>query len=128
MDCKVFRELNEKYSKSPLSQNIGETDKYLEWVEHLHCCQKCSDWLQAQEVVKRGKDISNFPCVHIAYRVTTTCEQHLDPFDCPDIIIIYDEAADEYGIPIRDGGHSVVKIVFCPWCGAELSKVKKTDW
>jgi hypothetical protein len=30
-----------------------------------------------------------------------------------------------YGIPIHDGGTSVIRISYCPWCGQHLSKHKK---
>ena len=27
-----------------------------------------------------------------------------------------------FGIPIHDGGTSIIKIVFCPWCGQKLTR------
>ena len=50
-------------------------------------------------------------------RQYTTCA---DPFSCPDTVIVYDAADDEYGLPIRDGGTSRIVITHCPWCGAPL--------
>lgn len=46
------------------------------------------------------------------------CDQHSDPYDCPDNLIAY--TGDRYGIIIHDGGQSFIVIQFCPWCGAKL--------
>ena len=78
-----------------------------------------------QRIIERGHDPALFPCVHIAEQVTRTCEQHPDPHDCPDILIVYFSKYDEYGIPIRDGGSSIVTIHFCPWCGTKLPESKR---
>jgi hypothetical protein len=56
------------------------------------------------------------------------CEQHPDPFECPDVLVVYWPKFDEFGIPIRDGGSSVSNISFCPWCGAALSESKRDLW
>jgi len=50
-----------------------------------------------------------------------SCEQHPDPSDCPDALVGF--GAGEYGIYVHDGGSSWVRIEFCPWCGADLSRV-----
>jgi hypothetical protein len=125
MDCKTYRALHTKFNKFPLSLASG---KYQEWAEHHDKCINCQDWVQAKQVEERGYSLSNFPCVHIAYHVTQKCEQHPDPYECPDVILIHDEKFDEYGIPIKDGGNSFIKIDYCPWCGIKLPKSKRDLW
>jgi hypothetical protein len=52
-------------------------------------------------------------------QVEQRCEDHPDPFDCADNIIV--RASDgSYGLPIHDGGSSYIEIRFCPWCGSRL--------
>jgi hypothetical protein len=99
-----------------------------DWADHLHACNGCSDWYQEQQVRDRGEDPARFPCVHIAYQVTQRCQEHEDPWDCPDHVLVYDPRYDEYGIPIRDGGSSQVGILHCPWCGIELPPSKRALW
>jgi|SRR5690606_12428764 len=60
---------------------------------------------------------------------------HLDPSnnlsdenDSPDIIIKYIAKFDEYGIPIYDGGSSMIVIHYCPWCGKQLPESKRDLW
>lgn len=60
-------------------------------------------------------------CEAMQYHTTNHCPIHDSPFECPDCLIHYDEATNTYGIIIHDGGQSVVKIYYCPWCGKKLS-------
>lgn len=99
-----------------------------EWTAHLHECRGCGDWYQAQQVRERGVDPARFACVHLAYRLTFKCSQHEDPWECPDHVIVYSDRFDEYGIPVRDGGNSRIRINFCPWCGLELPPSKRDLW
>lgn len=63
-----------------------------------------------------------FCCGMMRDNIETECDQHPDPFDCPDSLIHYDpEPSDErYGLIIHDGGSSYIAIRYCPWCGASL--------
>ncbi|KAB8146083.1 hypothetical protein F8S13_01825 [Chloroflexia bacterium SDU3-3] len=54
------------------------------------------------------------------------CEQHPDPFDCPDMLVYYSPQSNTYGLIIHDGGRSSIHIDYCPWCGAALGKQKRT--
>lgn len=61
-------------------------------------------------------------------QVNIVCEQHEDPFDCPDQLIDYNAKFDEYGLIIHDGGSSSMLISFCPWCGERLPVSKRDLW
>jgi hypothetical protein len=67
-------------------------------------------------------------CKRMATALTMSCDQHDDPWDCPDVAVIYHEPFDEYGIPIRDGGMSYLLIEHCPWCGTALPAPRRDDW
>jgi predicted RNA-binding Zn-ribbon protein involved in translation (DUF1610 family) len=54
----------------------------------------------------------------MAYHLVNRCDQHSDPYDCPDVIVVKDR--NSYGIPVRDGGSSFIQIKRCPWCGKRL--------
>lgn len=55
----------------------------------------------------------------MAAQLDHRCEQHPDPFDCPDHLV-YRTAGGGFGLIIHDGGSSFIAIRFCPWCGAAL--------
>lgn len=44
------------------------------------------------------------------------------------MIVVYSPKFDEYGIPIRDGGSSTVRIAYCPWCGRKLPDSRRDLW
>lgn len=69
-----------------------------------HCCQDMTDAL-----------------VH-------ACDQHADPFDCPDMLLCYCARFREYGLIIHDGGASFLQITACPWCGTALPASLRDDW
>lgn len=123
MECSDYKRLYPEYSDLPLSREIWDTPEYDEHTNHFHECDACSDWTLAQEVKARGADVKDYPCVHIAYRVTEKLVSKMDdPFDDADVIIWKFESSGEYGIPIRDGGSSINVIDYCPWCGVSLAK------
>ena len=61
-------------------------------------------------------------CDRMRFDLEQTCDQHDDPRDCPDHLIYVDREGN-YSLPVRDSGHSVVAIRFCPWCGAPLKNL-----
>ena len=119
MNCEEYRKKYPEFTKWPLASEICESDEFEPWQNHGLYCESCIHWDLQQRVIQRGYKISDFPCVHIAYRSTMTCEDHQDPWECPDMTIVKIE--DNYGIPVRDGGASYIKIDHCPWCGIQLS-------
>lgn len=56
------------------------------------------------------------------------CEEHSNPYECPDHVISYLPVFDEYGLIIHDGGASSYGISFCPFCGAKLPESKRDRW
>jgi len=54
----------------------------------------------------------------MAYYSTLKCREHQDAKECPDLTIV--KVNNEYGMPVRDGGKSYIKIEYCPWCGIKL--------
>jgi len=128
MDCEEYKRLYPDYAKLPLPRAVWDTPQYEAHAEHFHKCRACCDWTLARRVEARGARVEDHPCVHIAYRVTDKLDSTSpDPFDDPDVIIWQYEASCEYGIPVRDGGSSIIAIEYCPWCGVPLRKEIKSD-
>ena len=67
-------------------------------------------------------------CEKMDFFVNQKCDVHNNIYECPDIIILYEDRYDEYGIIIHDSGESYIKIEFCPWCGKKLPKSKRELW
>jgi hypothetical protein len=119
MNCETYKKLYAKYTKLPLSKKVFSSEKYSEWVSHINDCEACGDWYMAQMVEKKGGCVEDFPCVHLAYYSLLDCPDHTDPWDCPDVLVV--KLRNGFGLPIRDGGCSYVRITHCPWCGKPLA-------
>ncbi|SCF13553.1 hypothetical protein GA0070607_5965 [Micromonospora coriariae] len=70
-----------------------------------------------------------FCCEMMRDKVETECDQHPNPFECPDNLIYHQpEPSDErYGLIIHDGGSSYIAIRYCPWCGSALPGMDDED-
>lgn len=64
--------------------------------------------------------MSDHCCEMMAAQVGTTCEHHSNRYDCPDALLDYWPGSKTYGIIVHDGGHSIIAISHCPWCGTKL--------
>ena len=69
--------------------------------------------------------LSKFCCQEMKRQLTVVCSQYELPEDCPDVLIVRGASSRDYGIRIHDGGSSMVRINYCPWCGVALHGLKK---
>lgn len=58
-------------------------------------------------------------CQDMLAHSAIACEEHDDPRDCSDVLVIHSEQHGP-GLPIRDGGPSFVTIMYCPWYGKRI--------
>jgi len=64
--------------------------------------------------------MDGYCCERMHQVAEQTCEFHPDRFACPDSLVHRLSASGEYGLIVHDGGQSIVRIAFCPWCGTRL--------
>ncbi|WP_425594845.1 DUF6980 family protein [Qipengyuania aestuarii] len=69
---------------------------------------------------REGKGMSSHCCEMMRENVENVCDRHEDRFECPDALIHCSEAQDRYGLIIHDGGTSIIRISYCPWCATKL--------
>lgn len=67
-------------------------------------------------------------CETMTHYANVDCDQHDDPFACPDSLITFDARFQEYGLIVHDGGTSAITIAFCPWCGRRLPNSQRDRW
>ena len=116
MKCTEFKA---SYAELILGKGWHSAGKnYDRWVAHMNSCQTCSDWYLQRQLEDKGINIDDFPCVHIAYHSAKTCTKHESAWECPDTTLVCTDGL--FGIPVRDGGESYIKIDYCPWCGIDL--------
>ena len=54
----------------------------------------------------------------MGHQLNWRCEQHTDPFECPDALVKLSD--DRAGLIIHDGGSSTIRISHCRWCGTPI--------
>ncbi len=59
---------------------------------------------------------------------THCCEEMQSALDGGEAAIEFIKKFREYGIPILDGGSSMLRIHFCPWCGKKLPETLRYRW
>ena len=67
-------------------------------------------------------------CKEMDHQTSVRCDDHDNPYECPDSVVVYSEVFDEYGLIIHDGGQSSYTINFCPFCGFSLPESKRDKW
>lgn len=67
-------------------------------------------------------------CDEMVAALAFACDQHADPFDCPDTLVVFHEPFGEYGLPVRDGGQTYVVLSHCPFCGSGLPTGGRDAW
>ena len=118
MDCDRFHKLFVRFMAFPLPGDATDSTEYSDWAEHRRECLSCAEWYLIKEVESRGVDLAEYPCVHVAYYSTQPCDMHSDAWECTDMTLV--RTVSGFGIPVRDGGTSLVAIQYCPWCGVKL--------
>lgn len=72
------------------------------------------------QAVKKLEVPPAYCCRDLQEHAEYICPQHQERFDCPDVIISR-LSTGATGIPVHDGGNSMIVINNCPWCGASLA-------
>ncbi len=127
MDLDKFKSLHKKFNRDGLHYTDLSGPEFEEYQTALHEDMECFQWHLASILEERGFDSSNHCCLLMAYHLSTPNTMP-EGEDDSDIIVKYNEIFDEYGIPIYDGGASVVQIDYCPWCGHKLPESKRDRW
>lgn len=120
MDFEQFKSLHTKFKKAIESGRLlPETEQ--EFYQNALEVPEFYEWTLSQYLEEVNFDYSDYCCVTLAYHISKSLNdsgeiQHED-FD----VIINKWNDGSFGIPIHDGGSSIVKINFCPWCGTKLN-------
>lgn len=120
MDLERFKVLHKRFSNLPLDRSEWETKEYDDYNTAINESKECYDWYLKQEMKKQGFDYSKLCCLEIAKHISDGISQNGEIiYDDVDIILrMWDDGT--IGIPIHDGGSSMIVIKNCPFCGTKL--------
>jgi len=115
-----FKILHKKFSSSSSLKSTLDADEQEKYIEAFYDNEQFSNWAIEQEMKEKSFDYSSFCCVIMAKHVSDSLDED-GTIKHEDADVIMNKWKDgSFGIPIHDGGPSIVKINFCPWCGENL--------
>lgn len=121
MEFEQFRSLYKKFFEDSDALDVSNFDEYESFVDALYENKEYHDWFIKTKLEKEGFDYEKYCCFEMAGHIFDSLNEDGE-IKHEDVDVIMNELSDgSYGIPIHDGGPSVVKINFCPWCGSKLS-------
>ncbi|MFT2009267.1 DUF6980 family protein [Pontibacter sp. 13R65] len=122
MDLERFKELHAYFSQKDLPREALESAEYNAYSDAMHENEDCYNWATTEKLKKKGFDYQNYCCLMMADNVDSSLDDNGEiRYGAVDVIINkWDEGL--FGIPIHDGGTSMVLINYCPWCGEKLKK------
>lgn len=122
MELDKFRELHYKFFGKELPQETLESEEYELYADAIHEDETCYNWATAEKLKNKGFNYESFCCMMMADKVFESLDEEGEiKYDDLEVIINkWDEGF--YGIPVHNGGATMVVINYCPWCGTRLSK------
>ncbi|MDF4223555.1 hypothetical protein PXC01_18305 [Maribacter sp. M208] len=122
MTLEEFKLLHYRFSKLPLPKEVWESEEYGLYTDLLHDNKDFFNWTLMDKFEKSGFESSKYCCLEMADKIYEGLdEKGKTEYGNVDIVMRkWDDGT--YGIPIHDGGSSIIEIKFCPWCGNELEK------
>ena len=121
MNFEEFKALHEKYGgvKSGVDYNSEEYEQY---IDARFDNDEFDEWVSIQDLEKKQFPYKEYCCVDMALRISESLDEN-EEIKYDDVDVVMNKWSDgTFGIPIHDGGTSVIAINFCPWCGNKLKK------
>ncbi|MEZ4797340.1 MAG: hypothetical protein R2785_09230 [Flavobacteriaceae bacterium] len=122
MTIDEFKILHKKFSKLPLSLDVWQSEEYNNYIQASHENQDFQDWILIQKFEQNRFDYYKFCCLKMSDNIFESIDENGE-IKYGNVDVIINKLKDgTYGIPIHDGGSSIIEINFCPWCGTNLKK------
>ncbi|MEP1150510.1 MAG: hypothetical protein ABJH08_02175 [Balneola sp.] len=115
-----FKELHEKYDLVHPQTKEQDTEEFENYLDAFYENKLFSNWVLERKLEDAGFDYSYFCCLTMANHVFNSFDEDGEIKNSDADVIINKWKDGTYGIPIHDGGASVIKINYCPWCGLNL--------
>ena len=127
MELERFKSLHQKYNREGLPASETINPEFKEYITAIHNDKVCGDWYLTSILIERQFDYTKHCCLQMSFQISSP-DLMANGEDDHDKILKYHDMYDEYGIPIYDGGSSVIQISYCPWCGSKLPESKRDRW
>lgn len=122
MKFEEFKILHNRFSNFPLSRKETDSEDYEQYIEALNSNKELYEWTLKKKFEEAEFEYKTYCCMQMADSVYDSLNEKGE-IKYDDVDVVMNKWNDgTYGIPIHDGGTSVIVINFCPWCGEKLKK------
>jgi hypothetical protein len=122
MELERFKTLHARFFGKELPEEVLQSEEYEAYADAIHEDEACYNWATTEKLTSVGFDYESYCCMMMADKVFESLDEEGEiKYDDPEVVINkWDEGF--YGIPVHNGGATMVVINYCPWCGTKLSK------
>ncbi|MFD2248649.1 DUF6980 family protein [Pontibacter ruber] len=122
MELERFKELHARFFGKKLPEEVLASEEYEAYEEAIHEDEAFYNWATAEKLKAKGFDYESYCCMMMADKVYESLDEDGEiRYDDPEVVINKWDAG-LYGIPVHNGGATMVVINYCPWCGTKLNK------
>ncbi|MEQ6124647.1 hypothetical protein AAON49_10630 [Pseudotenacibaculum sp. MALMAid0570] len=122
MTFEEFKKLYDKYNDFDYTKSKWNGEEHEAYVDAMYDNNEFYEWKLIQGFEKKKFPYKDFCCVTMAQRIHESLDDEGE-IKHDDYDVVMNKWEDgTFGIPIHDGGTSVIEINFCPWCGTNLKK------
>ncbi|HBT09998.1 MULTISPECIES: DUF6980 family protein [Leeuwenhoekiella] len=124
MTFEEFKILHQKFT-SDLNGNVKWNDpEYNKYIDEIHENIEFHEWTLKEKFRKNKFNTESICCLQMADKIFDSLDKKRN-IKYGDVDVVINKWTDgTYGIPIHDGGTSIIEINFCPWCGQNLTDKK----
>jgi len=119
MTLEEFKEFHIALEKSPL---LYQDSRYEAYIDLIYSSQELCNWVLQYDMEEKGFEYKEYCCLVMAKHVSDSLDENQEIQHDNHDVIMNKWKDGTFGIPIHDGGSSVVEINFCPWCGENIKK------
>ena len=120
MTLDQFKILHKKFS---INKYWNESE-YESYIDAIHENKAFYEWTLKEKFAKSKFNYSEYCCLEMANKIMDSIDKSGEIKYGNVDVIMHKWVDGTYGIPIHDGGSSIIEIKFCPWCG---NKIKRTN-
>lgn len=121
MTLEEFKILHAKFTNPETEVFYGNTE-YEDYIDAIHSNKDFENWTLIDKLNQASFEYEKYCCLKMSDNIFESFDKNGDiNYDNPDVII-NEWTSGTIGIPIHDGGTSMIEINFCPWCGSKLKK------
>jgi hypothetical protein len=120
LDLRQFKILYKKFGSGNLDKEVWQTQEYSDYLDAMDN-EEIGEWYLRQRIKKSKVKGGRHCCTKMTFYLTY--DKPTKQIN-PDAIIRFWKKTKTYGIPVHDGGSSIIVVEYCPWCGTRLTKKK----